>query len=149
LILISFNATFNPMKELSEDRIKELARLKLEGKSYAEIRADLAGEGMNPEKISQVIRQVDEIVLQAETEFKHTAKARQWHKVGLVLAVTGLLISIAYNAGFVLTGFPPWLVYSPFFAGILLMFYGRMQQRKQPELNRKGSGRIRRKRPYK
>lgn len=137
------------MKEISEDRIEEFARLKLEGKSYADIRADLAGDGMNPEEVSQVIRQVDEIVLKTETELKHSAKARQWHKAGLVLALTGLLISIAFNMGYVLTGFPPWLAYSPFFAGILLMFYGRMQQRRQPELSRKGSSRIRRKRPYK
>lgn len=134
---------------MSEDRIEELARLKLEGKSYSEIRAELAGGGMNEKELGQVIRQVDEIVLQTETKHKHTAKARQWHKAGLLLAVTGLLISIAFNAGYILTGFPPWLVYTPFFAGILLMFYGRKQQRKQPQLNQKSSGRIRSKRPYK
>ena len=134
---------------MSEDRIEELARLKLGGKSYSEIRAELADEGMNQKEVGQVIRQVDEIVLQTETEYKHMAKARQWHKAGLLVAVTGLLISIAFNAGYMLTGFPPWLVYSPFFAGILLMFYGRMQQRKQTGISQQGPGRIRRKRPFK
>jgi len=104
---------------------------------------------MSPEEISKVIRQVDELVLRSETEMKHLAKTRQWYRTGMVLAVTGLLISILYNAGYILMGFPAWLVYTPFFAGILLMFYGRMQQRKQPRLSQKGPGRIRRKRPYK
>lgn len=137
------------MNDISKDRLEELSTQKLEGKSYSEIRNDLAGNGLNPEEISKVIRQVDEIVLKAETEMKHTAKARQWHRTGLVLALIGLLLSIAYNAGYILMGFPAWLVYSPFFAGILLMFYGRMQQRKQPGVYQKGPGRIRRKRPYK
>lgn len=137
------------MKEFSKDRLEELSVQKLEGRSYSEIRADLAANGLNSEEISKVIRQVDEIVLKAETEMKHSAKARQWHRAGLVLAVAGLLLSIAFNAGYILTGFPAWIVYSPFFAGILLMFYGRMQQRKQPGPYQKGPGRIRRKRPYK
>jgi hypothetical protein len=137
------------MNEISRDRIEELSMQKLEGKSYSEIRADLAANGLGPGEISKVIRQVDEIVLKSETEMKHRAKARQWHRTGLVLAVAGLLLSIAFNAGYILMGFPAWLVYTPFFAGILLMFYGRMQQRKQPGLYQKGPGRIRRKRPYK
>lgn len=137
------------MRELSKEEIEQLSRQKLEGKSYSELRADLANSGLSTEEVSKRIRQVDEIVLKAETEQKHSAKARQWHRIGMVLAVCGLLISIAFNVGFILTGFPPWLVYSPFFAGILLMFYGRKQQRKQPELYKKGPGRIRSKRPYK
>jgi len=137
------------MSELSKGEIEELSRQKLEGKSYSEIRADLAGSGMDPAEITRMIRQVDELVLKAETEHKHTAKARQWYRVGMVLAICGLLISIAFNSGIILIGFPPWLVYSPFFAGILIMFYGRMQLRKHPELYKKGPGRIRRRRPYK
>ncbi|MEN8204124.1 MAG: hypothetical protein ABFS28_16115 [Bacteroidota bacterium] len=137
------------MSEFSMEEIEELSRQKLEGKSYSEIRADLAGSGLSPEEISKIIRQVDEKVLKAETKMKHAVKSRQWYRGGLALAVTGLLISVAFNAGYILTGFPPWLVYLPFFAGILIMFYGRMQQRKQPELYKKGPGRIRSKRPYK
>ena len=137
------------MSELSRGEIEELARQKLEEKSYAEIRADLAEAGMDRAEISQVIRQVDELVLKAETEQKYTEKARQWHRAGMALAIAGLLISIAYKAGVFLSGVPPWLVYSPFFAGILIMFYGRIQLRKHLEPNKKRPGRIRRKRPYK
>jgi hypothetical protein len=137
------------MKEVSKDKIEELSWQKLEGKSYSEIRAELGASGMSAEEISKTIRQVDELVLKAETEMKQLGKARQWHRSGLVLAVVGLLISIGYNANYILTSFPAWLVYAPFFIGILLMFYGRMQQRKQPEIYTKGPGRIRRKRPYK
>jgi hypothetical protein len=137
------------MNEISKDLIEELSEQKLEGKSYAEIRADLTGRGLPPDEIGKIIRQVDEVVLKAETGQKHAAKIRQWHRAGMVLAVIGLIISVTFNAGFILTGFPPWLVYTPFFAGILLMFYARMQQRKQPDLYQKGPGRIRRRRPYK
>jgi len=137
------------MSEISNGMVEELSRQKLEGKSYSEIRAELSGSGMTPEEVSKVIRQVDEKVLKAETEQKHAAKARQWYRTGLFLSVFGLIISIAFNAGVALTGFPPCLVYIPFFAGILVMFYGRMQQRKPPGLYQKGPGRIRQKRPYK
>jgi hypothetical protein len=41
------------------------------------------------------------------------------------------------------------VVYAPFIAGILLMFYGRMMQRRQPEKKKEGTGAIRRKRPFK
>ena len=150
LLITAFSANFsNEMKEISRDKIEELSWQKLEGKSYSEIRAELGASGMAAEEISHTIRQVDELVLKAETEMKHQGKARQWHRSGLVLAVAGLLISILYNANYILAAFPAWLVYAPFFIGILLMFYGRMQQRKQPEIYTKGPGRIRRKRPYK
>lgn len=137
------------MSELSRGEIEELARQKLEEKSYSEIRADLAEAGVDRAEISEVIRQVDELVLKTETEQKHTDKARQWYRVGMAFAIVGILLSIAFKADVFLSGFPPWLVYTPFFAGILLMFYGRIQLRKHPEPYKKGPGRIRRKRPYK
>lgn len=137
------------MSEFSMEELEALSRQKLEGKSYAEIRVELSESGLNQEEVRKVIRQVDEIVLKAETLQKHTEKTRQWNRAGLVLAVGGLIISIAYNAGFILSGWRPWIVYAPFIAGILLMFYGRMQGRKQPEPFKKGPGRIRSKRPYK
>jgi hypothetical protein len=73
----------------------------------------------------------------------------QWNRLGLILALGGLLITILYKAGMVLTQFPAWLVYTPFLAGVLLMFYGRMLQRKTLEQSPKGPGPIRKKRPYK
>lgn len=129
-------------------QIKELAREKREGKSYAEIRASLEASGMSDEEIRNLLRKVDKEVLKFETEQQFNQQAKLWHRGGMILAVTGLVISIAFNAGLILNRFPPWVVYSPFFAGILLMFYGRMQQRKKPE-PKQGPGPIRKKRPYK
>jgi len=129
--------------------IEELYHQKLEGKSYSEIRANLAATGLKPEEIGTIIRKVDERVLKSETENRSAAKAAQFHRVGVFLAVTGLLITIGFNTGIIRTGLPPWLVYSPFLAGILMMFYGRMLQRKKSEPIYKAAGRIRTKRPYK
>ncbi len=137
------------MSEFSEEMIQELYHQKLEGKSYSEIRADLTGAGLKSQEIGKIIRQVDERVLKAETEYKHTAKAAQYYRVGLILAVTGLLISIGFNTGIIRTGLPPWLVYTPFLGGILMMFYGKMLQRKRSDPIHKGPGKIRSKRPYK
>jgi hypothetical protein len=41
------------------------------------------------------------------------------------------------------------VIYSPFFAGILVMAYGRYQQKKQSAPPETGTGAIRSKRPYK
>ena len=132
----------------SNPRIEELAREKLGGKSYSEIREELKSEGMTTGEISQLIRQVDEKVLKETLEQGSQQKIQQWYRWGLVLAVAGLILSIGYNAGMILKRFPALLVYSPFLAGILLMFYGRMQQRKKPDRT-DGPGPIRKKRPYK
>ena len=137
------------MSEYTEEMMEELYHQKLEGKSYSEIRAELAATGLKPEEIRIIIRKVDERVLKSETENRHTAKAAQFHRVGLILAVCGLLITIGFNTGIIRTGLPPWLVYSPFLAGILMMFYGRMLQRKKSEPIYKAAGKIRTKRPYK
>lgn len=137
------------MSERSENLVEELYQQKLEGKSYSEIRANLSGAGKSPEEIQRIIRQVDELVLRTEVEGRQQAKALQTYKIGLILAVIGLILSVAFNIGIILTGFPPWLVYAPFLAGIGMMFYGRMLQRKKTEPFKKGPGRIRSKRPYK
>ena len=138
------------MSILSESRIAELVREKLNGKSYSEIREELAKSGMSPDAIRTSIRQVDERGLGETAEQGERDPAQQWYRAGLVLAVIGLILSIAYNAGIVLNTFPALLIYSPFLAGILLMFYGRTVQRKQKKTTEEtGRGAIRKKRPYK
>ncbi len=133
----------------SDPRIEELAREKLEGKSYSEIREELKSSGMAAGEISQLIRQVDLRVLRETLEQGSRQRTQQWYRWGLVLAVVGLILSIGYNAGMMLSRIPALLVYSPFLAGILLMFYGRMLQRKKPDPTYGGPGPIRKKRPYK
>ena len=107
------------MSEYTEEMIEELYHQKLEGRGYSEIRAELAATGINPEEIGTIIRKVDERVLKSETENRHAAKAVQYHRVGLILAIIGLLITIGFSTGFIQTSLPPWLIYSPFLAGIL------------------------------
>ena len=137
------------MSEYTEEMIEELYHQKLEGRGYSEIRTELAATGLKPEEIGTIIRNVDERVLKSETENRHAAKAAQFHRVGLILAICGLLITIGFNTGIIRTSLPPWLVYSPFLAGIVMMFYGRMLQRKKSEPIYKAAGKIRTKRPYK
>lgn len=129
--------------------IEELAEEKLKGYSYSEIRAELKESGMKPDEISKLIRQVDEKVLAAAISETQPDKAKQWYRVGLILALGGLALSIAFNAGLILRTLPPLAVYIPFLAGILLMFYGRLLQRRKPAVKQKGPGPIRKKRPYK
>jgi len=136
------------MDKDSDPRIEELAREKLEGKSYSEIREELKSSGMAAVEIRQLIRQVDERVLRETLEQGSREKTQQWYRWGMILALVGLVLAIAFNAGMILTRFPALLVYSPFLAGILLMFYARMLQRKKPDPTG-GPGPIRKKRPYK
>jgi len=133
----------------SESRIEELVREKMEGKSYSLIHEELSGSGMNEEEISLLIRQVDERVLSETVKQVAPDRAQQWYRSGMVLAVIGLILTIAYNAGIILKNFPALLIYSPFIAGILVMFYGRFLQRRQPSPGDSGTGAIRSKRPYK
>lgn len=137
------------MAEPTDNRIESLARQKLEGKSYGEIRAELLGSGLSETDVSRLIRQVDEKVLEETVTFSRTDRAGQFYRVGLVFAIGGLILSILFNLGLVAVNLPALAVYSPFIAGILLMFYGRMQQRKQPPVQAKGPGPIRSRRPFK
>jgi hypothetical protein len=137
------------MEMNSHKRIDELVRQKLEGKSYTEIRAELKESGLTPEEISMLLRKVDEKVLEGAISAGTPDKSRQLYRAGLILAVAGLIITILFNAGSILQNFPPFAVYSSFVAGIVLMFYGRMMQRRPNEKEKEGTGAIRRKRPYK
>ncbi len=137
------------MEKDLEKRIEELAREKLEGKSYSEIRTELGETGMSAEDINHLLRQVDERVLIDAVSEATPNKAQQWYRGGMIIAVVGLALSIAFNAGFILRNLPPIVIYAPFLAGILLMFYGRFLQRRPPAEEKKGLGPIRKKRPYK
>jgi hypothetical protein len=132
-----------------ENRIEELAREKLEGKSYSKIREELKASGMKEEELSQLIRQVDDKVLKETLKQGDRQRTSQWYRLGMVLAVAGLILSIVYNAGMIFSQLPALVVYSPFLAGILLMFYGRLMRRKRSGPTFRGPGPIRKKRPYK
>lgn len=132
-----------------DQRLEELAQQKLGGKSYSLIREDLAKSGMKKEKISRLIRQVDERVLKETLDQVKRQRTKQWHLWGMILAVAGLLLTILYKAGLLFTQLPALLVYTPFLTGVLLMFYGRMLQRRALDQSPKGPSPIRKKRPYK
>ena len=132
-----------------ESRIERLVREKMEGKSYSTIREELSESGMGDEEISRLIRQVDERVLSETVKQGRQDRTQQWYRLGLILAICGLILSLAYNVGLILENLPPLLIYSPFFAGILVMVYARVLQRKKTAPTDNGTGAIRRKRPYK
>jgi hypothetical protein len=136
-------------ESLDESRLEELAREKMEGKSYSAIRKELADSGMPAEEISKLIRKVDERVLDETVHQGNKDRAGKWYRSGLILAIAGLILSILFNAGLFLAKLPAVLVYTPFFAGIVVMFYGRYLQRKPSGPSSPASGAIRRKRPYK
>ena len=136
-------------ESVDESRLDELAREKLEGRSYSDIRNELAASGMPAEEISRLIRKVDEKVLGETVQQGRMDRAGQWYRSGLILAIAGLLLSILFNAGILLESLPAILIYTPFFAGIAVMVYGRYLQRKPSGSSRPSSGAIRRKRPYK
>lgn len=137
------------MSESEENRIEELVREKMEGKSYSSIREELSESGMSDEEIRKLIRKVDERVLSETLSQASPDRTQQWYRIGLVLAVIGLILTIAYNMGLIFKSLPAMLIYSPFLAGILVMLYARALQRKKPAPSDNGTGAIRRKRPYK
>ena len=133
---------------LTENRIEELVREKMSGKSYSEIRKELIKSGMSPEEIRDSIQKVDELVLNETVKMADQDRAQQWYRIGLILAIVGLILSIMHSRRIILTNLPALLIYSPFLVGIVLMLYGRTLQRKQKEPEEKGTGAIRKKRPY-
>lgn len=137
------------MKKLRESDIEEMVQQKLEGESYTQIRSNLSNQGLTDEEIKSTIRLVDEGVLRSEIEQGNQNRAKSWYRIGIALSVAGLMLTIGANAGWIFQGIPRWAVYSPFFAGILLMIYGRRQLQKQANPFEKGPGNIRQKRPYK
>ena len=137
------------MNKLTENALEELVLQKLEGKSYSVIRAQLSESGLSEEAVAHALKKIDKKVLQAEIKQGHREQSRSWNRIGLILSIVGLLLTIGSATGIILKGIPRMVVYSPFFAGILLMAYGKMLQRKTPDPFKKGPGRIRSKRPYK
>ena len=133
----------------NDSRIETLVREKMEGKSYSTIRKELSGSGMSDEEISKLIRQVDERVLNETVNEGGKGKVAKWYRIGLILAIAGLILSNAYNAGLIMKGLPAMLAYSPFLVGILMMIYARALQRKQSDPPDTGTGAIRKRRPYK
>lgn len=132
-----------------ESRIETLVREKMGGKSYSTIRKELAEAGMSDEEISRLIRQVDDRVLSETVLQGSRKKVQHWYRTGLILAIAGLILAIAYNGGILMKELPAWLAYSPFLTGIILMIYARTLQRKQSDPPDDGSGPIRKRRPYK
>ena len=118
------------MEKLPEGEIEKYVQQKLDGRSYSEIRSQLKESGLPDSGVTEAIRVIDEKVLEAETGRESRKQARRVYWAGLALAVAGLLISIAYNAGVFLTGWNRLIVYAPFFIGIVLMFYARRLQRR-------------------
>jgi len=129
--------------------IEELVRKKMAGTSYSTIRSELSESGLSAEEISSLIRKVDERVLEETTQQGRLGKGKQWYLAGLILAVAGLALSIAYKAGIIFNYLPALLIYSPFFTGLLVMLYGRSILRKQGAPDLKDPGAIRKRRPYK
>lgn len=137
------------MNKTDENRIEELVRKKMAGTSYSTIRKELSGSGLSADEISSLIRKVDERVLEETIKQGGLGKGKQWYLFGLILAVAGLVLYIAYKAGIIFTSLPALLICSPFFAGILVMLYGRSILRKQGAPDLKDPGAIRKRRPYK
>ncbi len=134
---------------LPDHHIEELVQRKLNGESYSLIREELAEKGFTENEIRNLIRQVDERVLKGEIEQGALERGKTWYRAGMALAVIGLLLTLGSNAGWILKGIPRWIVYAPFFAGILLIYYGKWLRKKPPDPIKTGRGRIRGKRPYK
>ena len=137
------------MDTSKDSRIEALVREKMGGKSYSHIREELAESGMPDEEIKKLIRQVDERVLSETMQDGTKERVRLWYRAGLIVAIGGLALSIAYNAGLTLRSLPAWVAYSPFFVGIVVMIYARALQRKQSDPQDTGTGAIRKRRPYK
>jgi len=137
------------MEPLPESTLEEYVQQKLEGKSYSEIRSQLKKAGLSEAAVTEAVRQIDDRVLRAEVNRLNRKRSRQIYWAGIILAVAGLLITVSSNGGLFLAGRSKILVYSPFFAGIALMLYARMLQRRQSNPLDQRPGKIRSKRPYK
>ena len=137
------------MDPINESAIEEFARMKLEGESYAEIRARLIRSGISEDELKEVMRKIDERVLREATEQVNLERSRQWYLAGIIIAVAGLILAIGFNAGIILADSSRVLAYSPFFLGIVIMLYGKKLKQGKKGSAVKDPGRIRRKRPYK
>ena len=137
------------MKEKQQELIEKLVRDKLNGKSYSEIREELTKDAWGEEEIRELIRQVDKKVLESAVKQGRPDRTGQLNRAGLILAIAGLAVSIAFNAGLILQRLPAVAVYTPFFMGILVMFYARITRGRENKTRDKKPGPIRRKRPFK
>lgn len=138
------------MRTFQEEEIDALVKAKMGGQSYNEIRAGLREEGMSEEDMRVLIRQVDARVLKEATQGKARQSSRTLYVTAWAIALAGLGLTLAYRRGMIPVELPALLLYSPFFLGIVLMFYAkRMQGKPRTEKKQEGTGAIRRQRPFK
>jgi positive regulator of sigma E activity len=104
---------------------------------------------MSDEEIRGLLRKVDDRVLAKIHHRDQSRKAVIWYFSGLVLAISGILLIVARNAGLFMTSRPSWILYPVFFAGIAFMIHARTLKRKTRMKTPHASGAIRRKRPFK
>jgi hypothetical protein len=135
--------------KLLDNEIEELVQRKLDGESYTVLRAELGERGLNEKEIRLAVRKIDEKVLDAELHTKPRKKSNQWYRVGIFIATLGLIITLGANRGIILEGIPKWIVYAPFFAGIVMMLIGRYAKPRSSNYQDTVPGPIRRKRPFK
>jgi len=86
------------IEKLPDQVLEDMVKQKLEGESYSQIKAELAKLGFSQKDISEAMNMIDDKVLRAEIEHVSLGRSKQFYRVGLILAVIGLVFTIGNNA---------------------------------------------------
>ena len=120
------------MKEnLTQQEIESLAKRKIGGESYADIRRDLENRGFNEQQVRDIITQVDEVVLERETNPPGRISTRSVRIAGYVLASLGVLLYIGYYLQWWTASSYKMIIFLPMIAGLVLIWSARFVERRR------------------
>jgi len=119
------------MNNLSVFELVDRYRDKKErGMSFSEIRKSLERQGVHSESIRVIIQSIDNEILKDEKIKSQNKNARELILIGLVLALSGLLITVLTFTRIIAMGNYYLLAYGPLIGGIGIFLKGVSGYRK-------------------
>jgi hypothetical protein len=122
------------MMEQSEIVKQYVARINRGEITFDRVRQELTAQRMSEDEIKSIVRGVDEALQQELVRGGTQSMRDNLFRIGLVLTVAGLLLTVATLAGFIEPdGFGTFIAYGPLLIGISMIIAAKRSGRKRPK----------------
>jgi hypothetical protein len=117
--------------EFSDIDIQHYVEKKKNGTDYSLIRKELETKGINKEDISELIRQVDSIILEENTKIPSIGKAKETKLLGYVLMFGGGFVTLATYFEWIDISGIYIVAWGPILGGYFLILSARIANKKR------------------
>lgn len=118
------------MKNSREDLINYYLEKKRKGVGFSEIRRELTGLSIQEDLITEIIRNIDDIILKEELEKSERNKENRLKLPGYILMVFGLLVTLATYTSIIDLHGRYIIVYGPVIAGYFMVRASNINNKK-------------------